>query len=196
MPLLRLHHFDRAQRRRGLSRLLLGGRRPGRPRRRRGSRWSKPGAQPYGGPGQLPGHGRLRRALHALRASPTVDRASKIAGPLNDPSTGREPRWEPPERTASWLPGLAWTTRSGFRRGVTDRPEQARTPVRESTDQEAGVRVHPCAPGHIWGRAVSGGLPRELRQSCSPDPCMPDDGDHDGTNDCGQDQDDGRNDGS
>jgi hypothetical protein len=85
VPLLRLHHVDRAQRLRGLSRLFLGGRRPGRPRRRRGSRWSKPGAQPDGGPGQLPGHGCLRRALHVLRASPAVDRASKIVEPLERP---------------------------------------------------------------------------------------------------------------
>jgi hypothetical protein len=59
-----------------------------------------------------------------------------------------EPRWEPPERTASCLPGLAWTT-NGSATEVTDRSEQARTPVRESTD----LKVCGCAAADVLREA-------------------------------------------
>jgi hypothetical protein len=45
----------------------------------------------------------------------------------------------------------------------------------------------------IWSRAANGRLPQ---QPCTLDPYVPDDGDHDGTSDCGQRQDEGRNDDS
>ena len=95
----------------------------------------------------------------------------KIVGPLNDPGTGREPFWGPPERTTSVTVRTERGQREAPSAKVTDRPERARTADRDRVPRMGGVRAFRLPAGcprlvSLWSAARN----PLCRSVCAPSP--------------------------